>query len=375
MRDGSPCFLRSARQKAEQAHIIVVNHALLMTDLAMGGGLIPDYSHVIIDEAHHLEDAATSQFGFELTQDDLEQLWEQASRLATTVRLDLTAAPPDPGEAERGHAAVTSLELEGPRLRETWGLLFAALEMAHSAQRRGRNQGDQNQLLITPEVRSTSAWSELHLAWENLDSRLAQAGQTVRNLRLFLDSTRLQAEPDQQSLAMEANSLEDGLAELATRLRSVLDEDLEDRIHWITVNPQQAAISIHSAPLDVGPHLADKLFDEKDCVVLTSATLSSGDDFEYLKRRVGVGGTVEESKVGSPFDYRRAAQALIPDDMPPPNANGYVPAVTEVLAPVGAAAWGAYAGPVHLSLLAQGRGPAPASASGAPRDSGHGPRR
>ena len=335
MRDGSPCFLRSARQKAEQAHIIVVNHALLMTDLAFGGGLIPDYSHVIIDEAHHLEDAATSQFGFELTQDDLEQVWEQASRLANTVRLDLAAAPPEQADADRGQAAVASLELEGPRLRETWGLLFAGLEMAHSAQRRGRNQGDQNQLLITPEVRGTSAWSELHLAWENMDSRLTQAGQAVRNLRLFLDSTRLQAEPDQQSLAMEAISLEDGLAELAAHLKSVLDQALDDQIHWITVNPQQAGISLHSAPLDVGPHLADKLFDEKDCVILTSATLSSGEDFEYLKRRVGVGDRVAEESVGSPFDYRRAALALIPDDMPPPNANGYVAAVTEVLHQLG----------------------------------------
>ena len=335
MRDGSPCFLRAARQRAEQAHIIVVNHALLMTDLAFGGGLIPEYQNVIIDEAHHLEDAATSQFGFELTQGDLEQAWEPAARLSNTVRMDLTASPPDTAEADKGHAAITALELEGPRLRESWELLFTALEMLHSGQRRGRNQGDQNQLLFTPNVRSASPWSELHLAWENLDSRLNQAKTSVRNLRNFLESTRLPAEPDQQALAMEAASLEDGIEVLASRLSAVLDEAREDQIHWITVNPNQATISLHSAPLDVSPYLADKLFAEKDCVVLTSATLSSGGDFEYLKRRVGVMDGTDELLVGSPFDYERAAQALIPDDMPQPNANGYVAAVSDVLAQLG----------------------------------------
>ena len=349
MRDGSPCFLRAARQRAEQAHIIIVNHALLMTDLAFGGGLIPEYSHVVVDEAHHLEDAATSQFGFELTQGDLEQAWEPAVRLANTIRMDLAASPLDGPEADNGHAAATALEIEGPRLRESWGILFSTLEAVHSGQRRGRNQGDQNQLLITPEVRSASAWSELHLAWENMDARLTQARNAVRGVRNFLENTRLPAEPDQQALAIETSTLEDAIGELASRLAAIIGEDRADEIHWITVNPSQAAISLHSAPLDVSPILAEKLFAEKDCVILTSATLAAAErhaapggpdaklsgNFEYLRRRVGALEGTDELVVGSPFDYQRAAQALMPDDMPQPNANGYVAATADVLAQLG----------------------------------------
>jgi len=337
MRDGSPCFLRAARQRAEQAHIIVVNHALLMTDLAFGGGLIPEYSHVIIDEAHHLEEAATNQFGFELPQGELERIWEPAARLATTVRMDLAAAPPEGAAADTGHAVAAAVEVEAPRIREAWEQLFAGLEMLHSSQRRGRNQGDQNQLLITPDVRRHSAWDELHLLWENLDSRLSQAKVAFRNLRNFLETTRLEAEPDQQALAMEVASVEDSIGELSVRLSSILHEVGEDEIHWLNVNPSQATLSLHSAPLDVGPTLSEKLFAEKECVVLTSATLSAGGDFEYLKRRVGATDGTSELLVGSPFDYERAAQALIPEDMPQPNANGYVGAVTDVLAQLGRA--------------------------------------
>ena len=227
--------------------------------------------------------------------------------------------------------------MEAPRLRESWEQLFAGLEMLHSSQRRGRNQGDQNQLLITPDVRSHSAWAELHLLWENLDSRLSQSKVAFRNLRNFLETTRLEAEPDQQALAIEAASVEDSIGELAVRLSSILHETGEDEIHWLSVNPSQATLSLHSAPLDVGPILSEKLFAEKECVVLTSATLSAGGDFEYLKRRVGATEDASELLVGSPFDYERAAQALIPEDMPQPNANGYVGAVTDVLAQLGQA--------------------------------------
>ncbi len=337
MRDGSSCFLRAARQRAEQANIIVVNHALLMTDLAMGGGLIPEYQHVIIDEAHHLEDAATSQFGFELSQGDLDRVWEPVGRLGSSVRQALAADAPDAATLDTGMASVGAMEIEGPRLREGWDRLFAALEMLHTSQRRGRNreQGDQNQLLITPLVRSTSAWEELHLAWENFDARLNQVGVVLRNLRNFLDATRLPAAPDQQAMVVEVASLADNLSELAAQLESILGEASDDKIHWLNVNPTQGNISLHSAPLDVSLILAENLFEHKDCVVLTSATLSTAGSFEFLRRRVGVGDEASELLVGSPFDYRRAAQALIPEDMPPPNANGYVGATADVLAQLG----------------------------------------
>ena len=347
MRDGSPCFLRAARQRAEQAHIIVVNHALLMSDMVFEG-LIPEYSTVIIDEAHHLEEAATNQFGFELQQGEFDRIWEPAGRLSQGVRLALADRELESGIVDTGQSVAAAVEAETHRLRELWGQLFNSIEALHDSQRRGRNQGDQNQLLLTPEVRNTPAWSQLHLAWENLHTRLGQAGIALRNLRNFLDANRLPAASDQQALVMETASLADGLEDLSGRLKSVVDEpspappvpgagggELNEAIHWVNVNPSQGAISIHSAPLDVSPILAEKLFSEKDCVVLTSATLTAGGSFDFLKRRVGLEDDTCDLLVGSPFDYQRAAQALIPEDMPQPNANGYVAATADVLAQLG----------------------------------------
>jgi DNA polymerase-3 subunit epsilon/ATP-dependent DNA helicase DinG len=334
MRDGSPCFLRTARQRAEQAHIIVVNHALLMSDMVFEG-LIPEYGTVIIDEAHHLEDAATNQFGFELPQGEFDRIWEPAGRLSQGVRQALADQELESGIVDTGQSVTSALDAEAPRLRESWGQLFAAIEALHASQRKGRNQGDQNLILITPQVRNSPAWAQLHLAWENLHTRLGQAGIALRNMRSFLDGNRLPSALDQPALVMEAASLADGLEELSNRLASVLDEASEDAIHWVNVNPSQGTISVHSAPLDVSPILAEKLFAEKDCVILTSATLTAGGSFDFLKRRVGLEEGAAELLVGSPFDYERAAQALIPDDMPPPNANHYVAATADVLAQLG----------------------------------------
>ena len=334
MRDGSPCFLRAARQRAEQAHIIVVNHALLMSDMVFEG-LIPEYGTVIIDEAHHLEDAATNQFGFELPQGEFERIWDPAGRLSQGVRQALADQGLESGIVDTGQSVTSALDAEAPRLRESWGQMFEAIEALHASQRKGRNQGDQNLILITPEVRNSPTWAQLHLVWENLHTRMGQAGIALRNMRSFLDGNRLPAALDQPALVMEAASLADGLEDLSNRLASVLDEASEDAIHWVNVNPSQGTISVHSAPLDVSPVLAEKLFAEKDCVILTSATLTAGGSFDFLKRRVGLEEDAAELLVGSPFDYERAAQALIPDDMPPPNANHYVAATADVLAQLG----------------------------------------
>ncbi len=337
MRDGSPCFLRAARQRAERAHLIIVNHALLMSDLVYGGGLIPDYQTLIIDEAHHLEEAATNQFGFELPQGELDRVWDPAGRLFQDVRQAILTGVQDSASLDSGHAILAALESEAPRLRESWAQFLNAVEVIHSGQRRGRNreQGDQNQLLITPEIRLSQAWSDLHLLWENFDTRVNQVTTNLKNLRNFLDSTHLNAAPDQQALTMEAVSLSDALAELVNRLRSIMDQDPEDAIHWFNVNPSQGTVSLHSAPLDVSGRLSEDFFSKKDCVILTSATLTAGSSFDFLKRRVGIGHEAPELLVGSPFDYQRAALALIPEDMPQPNANGYIPVTADVLAQLG----------------------------------------
>ncbi len=337
LRDGSSCFVRAARERAEQAHIVVVNHALLLADLTRGGGLIPEYQHLIVDEAHNLEDEATRQFGFDLGQDSLDEVWEPQARLSTEVRLALAAEGTASAVRREAEQAVTAVDAESPRLRQNWARLWQAVEHFHGAQKRGgkRDQGDQNQLLITAESRQSQSWAELNLAWDNLDVALQQAIGSLERLHRFLDSTDLPGANDQPALKMEAANLGEDLGALRLRFESILGNPSEGAIHWVVVNPSRGEISLHSAPLDVSSDLGEKLFQRKDCVVLTSATLSAEGSFRYFKSRVGVDADASEKLVGSPFDYKRAAQLLIPEDMPAPSHERYVDALTRVVGDLG----------------------------------------
>ena len=336
LRDGSPCFLRAARERAEQAHIVVVNHALLLSDLARGGGLIPEYQHLVIDEAHNLEDEATRQLGFNVSQEKLDEVWEPQIRLTTQIRQAIAAEGLASSIRQEAETAVSDVEGEGAKVRQIWARLWAEVERFQANQKFG-SSANGSQMLITSQTRNTQSWTDLHLAWENLDVGLQQAAQNVGRLHRFLESTKLPAAGDQPALIMETANLMDDMETLREQFSSILGNPMDDDIHWIS-NDQirgNATVSLNSAPLDISGTLAAELFQHKDSVVLTSATLSTEGNFEYFKSRVGVSSDSEELLVGSPFDYQKAALLLIPEDMPPPNSDQYVDAMTRVLTDLG----------------------------------------
>ena len=335
LRDGSPCFLRAARERAEQAHVIVVNHALLLSDLARGGGLIPEYQHLIIDEAHNLEDEATRQLGFNVSQDKLDEVWEPQVRLTTQVRQAIAMEGLASSVQDDAGIVVSGVENESTKIKQIWIRLWSEIERFQANQRDSHDNG--SQMLITPQIRTSKDWDELHLAWENLDVGLQQAAQCVGRLHRFLDSTKLPAANDQPALIMETSNLMDDIETLRANFNSILGNPAEENIHWIS-NDQvrgRATVSINSAPLDISSTLSNDLFQHKDSVVLTSATLSTEGNFKYFKSRVGVDSDSEELLVGSPFDYQKAALLLIPEDMPAPNSDGYVDAMVKVLTDLG----------------------------------------
>lgn len=335
LRDGSPCFLRAARERAEQAHIVVVNHALLLSDLARGGGLIPEYQHLVIDEAHNLEDEATKQLGFSVSQDKLDEVWEPKVRLLTQIKQAITAEGFASSVRNDAETVMSGVELESTKTNQIWSRLWTEIERFQANQRDSENSG--SQMLITKNTRNSQSWDELHLAWENIDIGLQQAAQSVGKLHRFLDSTKLPAATDQPALIMETSSLMDEVEKLQMNCNAILGNPVEDDIHWIS-NDQvrgRSTVSINSAPLDISSTLASDLFQHKDSVVLTSATLSTEGNFNYFKSRVGIGVDSEELLVGSPFDYQKAALLLIPEDMPAPNSDRYVDAVVRVLTDLG----------------------------------------
>ena len=331
----SACFLRSARERADQAHIIVVNHALLLADLAYGGGIIPDYQYLVIDEAHNLEDEATRQFGFQLSPDQLGEETELLSRLSREARLALNSAEIPPAVRQNGERLVSDVDQVVPRLRQNWADMWSAAQRFFQAQ--GGNSED---FLITARSRSQRGWADVTTAWENVDVGFSNLSQALGRLHTFLYETEFPDSDDESPLSgsgalsnllSESSTLQGNVDIIRERLTSIVSREDPEQIHWLKLEQARGELSLNSAPLEVGPALRKKLFDQKESVVLTSATLSAQGNFDYARRRLDLPEDSEELLVGSPFDYRRAALLLIPEDMPQPQTEGYVEAIGRAL--------------------------------------------
>ena len=327
------CFLRAARERAGAAHVIVVNHALLLSDMKLGGGILPDYQHLIVDEAHHLEEEATHQLGLRLPQSRLGEELDRLARLLGDARIMLRGLFNTPSQRQRGEELINAIEGPVSRLRVNWNNLWSAME---GFLRSHREEGEERfQIRITPSVRAQPGWSHLEIGWENVDVVLADVLGQMSPLHIFWDSAPNESILDKSTLVAELSQWQEGMAELRTQLKEFLAAPLgKERIDWLSQDERTSSLTLHSAPLNVGGELERNLFSSKRCVVLTSATLTTQGSFDYLKERLGLS-EASELAVGSPFDYRQAALLLLPEDIPPPNVWGYQEALQDVLVGLG----------------------------------------
>lgn len=333
------CFVVRARKDAENAHVIVVNHALLLTDLALCGGILPEYSQVIIDEAHHLEDEATDQLSFTAS-------WaELFSFLLGLYQLS-------PGQRPAGFMADLAGALRQPRLdRDTSGrissLISAAKQAVETALEEGRSffevlhcflrdhGGNRTQaggrLRITSSVRVQPDWSEVEVRWGELSERLESLRQIVLRLALVVEGM-----DDTQIIEREGVLAEmAGTASYLDRLRDqggeIVSSPGTNGIYWIGSGSSLADLAIRSAPLHVGEALNRALFSCKDSVILTSATLTTEGSFDYIRERLGLE-EARELVVGSPFDYRRSTMLYLVQDIPEPTKPACQRAVESTIA-------------------------------------------
>lgn len=335
--DGS-CYLVRARKRAEAAHLVVVNHALLLSDLATGGRLIPTYDDLILDEAHHLEEEATRQLGFEARESDLSahldrlhrgERRERGTSLTTAVRQSVRGLTAPLGPASRLTGLTATLAEAVERAR---GRLPQFAQAARSfLEEHAEESGDYDQrLLLTRGVRAQPDWTAVETAWENLHLTLSAIEETLVRLHAAISDGEGVGLLNHESLLAETEGLLQMGQELLQGIAAVIEGDDPERIQWLEASGL-AGVGVGSAPLEVGPLLQEHLYAERNSVILTSATLTSQGSFTFIRQRLGLEDT-HELLLGSPFDYQRAALVLLPQDMPEPSSRHYQETLHEALA-------------------------------------------
>jgi predicted DnaQ family exonuclease/DinG family helicase len=332
------CYLFRARKAAESAHLIVVNHALLLSDMVADNKVLPPFNHLIVDEAHHLEEEATRQLGYQITQWDLfnhlnlfkqEAGGQRSTGLLSWLNDCFRGSTVSLSRQRQVKELAESLSANVDKARDSVSQFFDRLRDFIEGHASDQGEYDRN-LLLTPSKRTQPGWARVEIAWEDLSLVLSAIADDLDSLYTGLEDLGENKVSGYDYLLLEIVTLLYQNKELHQRMDSFVSHPDTDYIYWLTINVQNNSAGMYTAPLSVGNLLEKSLFSSKDCVILTGATLSTEGTFDYIKGRLGLGYT-GELLLGAPFDYPNAAMIYLPNDIPEPGTPGYQKAVQKTL--------------------------------------------
>jgi ATP-dependent DNA helicase DinG len=285
--DFDACFVTRVRQRALESDIVIVNHHLFFADLALRhgdfGSVLPDYAVVVFDEAHELEDVATQYFGSTVSNFRLDELARDAQRAL----------------AEQSEAPAFLLQ-ELARLATASTAFFAIFRRTE-----GRSAMEEfgSGLHARRGPRQPGRLSE---AYRELSSRLAIVGAGCSNLPAPTDAT--------DAIARRSREIADDLA-------VIMEAESSASVYWYECRGR--GVYLWASPISVAPLLRERLFPQVDSVVLTSATLATGGNFDFIRSRLGMD-EAHELILGSHYDFSRQAILYVPRDIPEPRDSGWL---------------------------------------------------
>lgn len=294
------CFYFKARNEMFDADLLIVNHHLLFSDLALrqldpSVGILPDYDYLVIDEAHHLEATATKHTSLELSNSQvkwlLDALHNERNEVGTATRFDSTDLMDGVDEA-----------------REQANLFFGG---------------------VADYFENVDGYAKTHRIDEDNVAKVFEKGNILdapfMKIEKVLKQLRDNAETDDDEVELSSYYNQ------CRRLREILDLMIHqpdpEYIYWGETSSWRRTprILLNATPVNVSQMLKDSLFDVKESVVLTSATLSTNNNFDYFKTRIGID-DCRELLVQSPFNFKEQVKLHIPLSMPDPRSDEFVPA-------------------------------------------------
>ena len=343
------CFVYKARKAAAEAHLVVVNHALVLAEAtAPGSGILPGYGRLVMDEAHNLESIATDYLSAEFSVPALTRILNRLQRRGKgrrAARVSGTLASVERQFQKGAFAGRASgekcLRLVADASRLSLRIVNAADALAEVAARLLKPAKDRatcRYRVGEDGVRAYSlhglfkpydvgGWDEkaLAAAQGRLEAELAALVNLLHELRDTLDGATPEGELNYLGdLSAQVSGIAESLVAFANETNFVLRGEKATHAYWAErMRPAKrpAYVRLVAAPLSVADDLKRLFYDVKDSVVLCSATLRVGNDFKYMARRLGTKERFRFLTASSPFDYFRQSLVLAPDCLPDPSAD------------------------------------------------------
>ena len=273
------CFVTQMHQRAKDADLIIVNHHLFFADLALKqddfGSILPEYSAVVFDEAHEMEDVASDYFGRQISNFRIEELARDADQ---AMRLT--------------HLGTPSLLRRTQRIRERSRAFFDTFPP-----RDGRFPFSRNEREAFLE-QNREAYDGLMNAMKGLETEFASLTQKPEEL-----------------LRIARRSFE-----IRQELAFLFESNEKNYVYWF--ERRNKGVFLVATPIDVSQILRERLFEAFDTVILTSATLTVGNGFEYIRQRLGLDQS-KENALPHEFDYQSQALLYLPQKMPDVRDAGF----------------------------------------------------
>lgn len=301
------CFYQAARRRMENGDLLICNHALFFADLALrmqGASLLPPYDHVILDEAHGVEDAASDHFGFSMSE----------SRVRFLLRLLYRRTG--------GQGFLSSLRLKDQSTKAIEEAIHLVLKADEACDRLFEDLA----AWMAEHPQGGGRVSEPGIVENALSPAMKALGEALTLLR-----KRAAREPDEYEL----NSYAQRAMDIASETAILIDQQAPDSVYWMEQSEGGASsrrsrprLLMRCAPIEVGPILASQLFSGGKSVILTSATLATGSgDFSHAKSRLGCT-DARALHLGSPFDYAKQVRLIVDRTLPEPNDPSFMEELT-----------------------------------------------
>ncbi len=290
------CFLAKARERAQNADIIITNHALLLTETITPSPILPDHQYLVIDEAHHLEEEATRAMTINLTNELLEH---PVKILKDLMRKNLDF--------------VNKLDQFSAKIDLFFGLLGIFFE------KEVRYREYANQIIINENHKQSIEWNKITGVAENL---VLQGEQIMKELHEF--------EEDDDRLSKEIAGLHEVLNSITFVILEDGHSDITRYVTWI-FQKYDGSLGIKSSPLHIGEHVKETLFHENKSTIMTSATLTTEQSFSFIRTQLSLDESWEEIILDSHFCYADQVKIVLYEHLKEPASSGYFEQSSDII--------------------------------------------
>lgn len=323
------CYYHRAKHEANIADVCITNHSMIFTDIQADHRLLPSYNYLVLDEAHHLEEVASKHLGNQLNYFSyihaMTALYkDMRSGLLPSLRVRIAEDGDDHLAAwnETIDSAYPTLQT----IKEYWDKLFEYMYevVCNEAEQSNEQAADQAGALVLRLNRNKlpQQWSSIVESENEVYVQLNRFAKTLEKLASDIKE-RLDDDLVLNGLLTDLGGVVRELSTIKDELRQFIEFKMEDYVYWVEGAQayKHRSLQLLSSPVDVSNLLKKYLFDVKDSVVMTSATLSIQKNFTYVKEQLGLeayneSGRLNEVILESPFNYREQALVIIPRDFP-----------------------------------------------------------